>query len=108
MVTLHLQQGNIEMRGIPQTISFRKLLIDCIDYVPNGGISNADQRLRNKIAAKLEAIKDEDTMIELEDAEFDELANLHDKMRWAVRSKVLTDLDDEIQRAREERKKPKT
>lgn len=103
MVTIHNKIGNMTFGSVQQTRSLRELMIDCLDFIsPAKGVNNAEQRKRNRVASKLESYKNEDTLIELEDEDFNTLFACNKEMIWAVRSQLITDLEDELERVKKE------
>lgn len=84
MKTLELK--DIEIRSGDEAMNYAHLIRSCLDNAPQGGFSMQDMRDRDRIETALVA---SNGILELEDADAQNLKTLVSQMRWGVRHKDI-------------------
>ncbi|MCH8060093.1 MAG: hypothetical protein IIA11_06505 [Proteobacteria bacterium] len=92
MKTLELKDTAIKSGD--ETINYEQLIRSCLDNPPQGGFSMQDMKDRDRIEKALVA---SNGILELEDADVQNLKNLVSQMRWGVRHKDILALCDAIE-----------
>lgn len=97
-IQLTIWRNVIAAPGIaPRDVTTIGLIKDCVNNLPNGGITTAEMRMRIKLLEKVEKAKGK-TLI-LEDAEFTELTKCVESTKFTFNNKCFIEFDDAIKEA---------
>ena len=74
----------------------KKLIAQCLDNPPQGGFTLSVMRERNRISEALDALPEDASELELEDADAVVLNKCVEEMKWGIRNKNIVLFAEEV------------
>lgn len=85
---------SIRKHGKNPNLNTKNLIISALENPTEGGFSVTEMRNRLKVMDKVDALNEESTVLELEDAEFETVKNAVKQVKWAILDKFIVEFDD--------------
>lgn len=85
---------SIRKHGKNPNLNTKNLIISALENPTEGGFSVTEMRNRLKVMDKIDALNEESTVLELEDAEFDTLKGAVKQVKWAILDKFIVEFED--------------
>lgn len=103
MKTVKLKVANLERGGVQQTISSKGIFKDCINFVApeTGGLNISGQKERLRLMDIIDGVKDNDTFIKLEDADFEVLHKCFKQMKWGLVHPLIIEMEEQLNKLAE-------
>jgi hypothetical protein len=97
MKTLTLNSFILDMGAETKTVSTCDVLLQMLENRGPGGLSLKEMRERMPIMDKVEkALADDETTVDLEDAEVKVLSGIAESMQWNIVSRDIVALSDDL------------
>ena len=80
-------------------LSTLQLIRQCVDNIPQGGITATEMTKRIKLIDKIEKIKPTAKVLDLEDEEYQKLKDLEAVITWSIVNKCFIEFHDDIANA---------
>ena len=90
-----LENRNTELLDKDEKINYSRLIIKCLDYIPETGRTTSVMRKAYSIQDVLEE-KSKDEFIELEEEEFDFISEIVKDFPWAFQSREIIEFEDHV------------
>lgn len=85
---------SIRKHGKNPNLNTKNLIISALENPTEGGFSVTEMRNRLKVMDKVDALNEESTVLELEDAEFETVKNAVKQVKWAILDKFIVEFED--------------
>jgi hypothetical protein len=96
MTPIPILTGTVSVNGVDRVTNTKELIQGCLNQVPEKGFTYQDIKNRMRIDEKINALKPEDQVLQLEDADFLILKQYVKTMTWTTRSKFIAEFHEQF------------